>query len=239
MDLQVLNQAFPEETTGEATRTLAEFVTVRLRAAILLGRLQPGTRLSQDTLARQLGVSRVPLREALKVLEAEGLVEWRAHRAAIVTGLSAEDLAELYALGASAEAAAVAQATHLATDAHIQAIGALVGAMENPDITPADWHTANRQFHAMLVEPAKWSRFQRIISDVRANSGRYVKAYLQLSGNIYRWREDHQSIYHRYRDRDAAGAAEAVRRHWMNTSDTLQQHLSESAARETALASEE
>ena len=228
MSLQAFD-SFDDGLGPETTRTLAEMATNRLREAILLGRLKPGTRLSQDSLARQLGVSRVPLREALQVLAAEGLVDWRAHRAAIVTGLSPEDMIELYSLGAMAEAAAAEEAVRHASDEHIAAVGELVATMAKPDITPAEWHDTNRRFHAMLVAPAKWPRFQRIISEVRANTGRYVKAYLELSGNIHRWRDDHRDIYQAYRDRDRAKLAEAVRLHWQHTSDTLQEHLRASA----------
>lgn len=213
----------------DASRTLAEAAANSLREAILLGRLPPGTKLSQDNLAKQLQVSRVPLREALQLLTAEGLVEWRAHRTAVVSGLSVDDLAELYVLGAQTESAAAEEAVSRAPQEHIDAIGDLVAAMAKPDIAPVDWHLANRRFHAMLIEPAKWPRFRRIISEVRANTGRYVKAYLEQSGNIHRWRDEHHEIYEAYRRRDAAAIGAAIRRHWRHTSETLQNHLHNSA----------
>lgn len=225
MNLQASKLATEPFIPLESSRTLAEAAANWLREAILLGRLKPGTKLSQDQLAKQLQVSRVPLREALQLLTAEGLVEWRAHRTAIVSGLSAEDLAELYALGALTEAAAADEAVSRATQEHIDAIGALVEAMAKPDIAPTDWHLINRRFHAMLIEPAQWPRFQRIISEVRANTGRYAKAYLEQSGNIHRWQDEHREIYRAYRKRDAVTVADAIRQHWRHTSDTLQNHL--------------
>jgi DNA-binding GntR family transcriptional regulator len=185
--------------------------------------------LSQEHLAKRLQVSRVPLREALQLLTAEGLVEWRAHRTAIVSGLSVEDLAELYVLGALTESAAAEEAVSRATQEHIDAVGALVEAMSQPEIARTDWHLINRRFHAMLIEPAGWSRFQRIISEVRANTGRYVKAYLEQSGNIHRWQDEHREIYQAYRNRDPVMLGRAIRLHWRHTSDTLQQHLRSNA----------
>jgi DNA-binding GntR family transcriptional regulator len=229
MDLQALNDAIPQENEG--ARTLAEMVTVRLREAILLGRLPPGTQLSQDVLARQFGVSRVPLREALKNLDSEGLVEWRAHRGAVVTGLSPADLVELYVLGAVLESTLAEQACKLASDEHIAKVGKLVDAMSDPGISATEWHAVNREFHSQLVAPAKWPRFERMIADVRANTGRYVKAYLESSGNIHRWSDEHQKLYRCYRERDGAGLVDAIREHWAHTSDVLQHHLN--AARET------
>jgi DNA-binding GntR family transcriptional regulator len=213
----------------ESSRTLAKAAANSLREAILLGRLKPGTKLSQDLLARQLGVSRVPLREALQLLTAEGLVEWRAHRTALVSGLSADDLAEMYELGALTEATAAQEATQHASDEHVEAVGALVESMADPNIAPSEWHIINRRFHAMLIESARWPRFRRIISEIRANTGRYVKAYLEQSGNIHYWRADHHEIYRAYRNRDGAAVAAAIREHWRNTSDTLQHHLRTSA----------
>lgn len=238
MDLQAPN-FMSAVLAADTPRTLAESAANRLREAILLGQLPPGSRLSQDALARQLGISRVPLREALQLLAAEGLVEWRAHRAAIVTGLSAEDLAELYRLGAVVEGAAVEQAVRHASPEHIEAIGEVLAAMSRPDITPVEWHACNRNFHAMLAAPAKWPRFQRIIAEVRANTGRYAKAYLQLSGNVRRWEDEHRDIYEAYRNRDRATLAEAVRRHWQHTSDTLQDHLRASAGAQAQYAGED
>ncbi len=230
MILQVADAIEGPSELLESSRTLAKAAANALREAILLGRLKPGTKLSQDLLARQLGVSRVPLREALQLLTAEGLVEWRAHRTALVSGLSAYDLAEMYELGAVTEAAAAQEATRLASNEHVAAVGALVKAMADPNITPSEWHVINRRFHAMLIEPARWPRFQRIISEVRANTGRYVKAYLEQSGNIHHWRADHREIYLAYRNRDGAGVAAAIREHWRNTSSTLQNHLRGSTA---------
>ncbi|MCC6777326.1 MAG: GntR family transcriptional regulator [Hyphomicrobiales bacterium] len=229
MTVQVADVAEQPGQLLESSRTLARAAANSLREAILLGRLKPGTKLSQDQLARQLGVSRVPLREALQLLTAEGLVEWRAHRTALVTGLSADDLAEMYELGAVTEAAAAKEATRYASDEHIEAVGALVKAMADPSIAPSEWHVVNRRFHAMLIEPARWPRFQRIISEVRANTGRYVKAYLEQSGNIHHWRAEHREIYLAYRNLDADGIATAIYHHWRNTSDTLQKHLRRSA----------
>jgi DNA-binding GntR family transcriptional regulator len=224
MDLQAqdLNKL---KFAPDAARTLAESAANRLREAILLGRLLPGTRLSQESLARQLGVSRVPLREALRALAAEGLVEWRAHQSAIVTGLSANDLLELYRLGAVTEAAAAEQACLVATPQHVEKLSELLDSMARPGISPVDWSEANRRFHAMLAEPAGWPRFLRIISEVRANTGRYVEAYLEMSGNIHRWHDEHLRIFEAFRKRKRSKVGKAVLEHWLHTSETLLNHL--------------
>ena len=235
MNLQAADVMDGPSALLDSSRTLAKAAANSLREEILLGRLKPGTKLSQDQLARQLGVSRVPLREALQLLTAEGLVEWRAHRTAVVSGLSADDLAEMYQLGALTEAAAAQEAVRVASDKHIEAVGALVETMADPNIAPAEWHVINRRFHAMLIEPARWPRFQRIISEVRANTGRYVKAYLEQSRNIHHWRADHRVIYQAYRNRDPDAVGDAIRKHWQNTSDTLQEHLRRSTAATDAL----
>lgn len=76
--------------------TAQEFVLTELRRAIVSGQLRPGAAIRQDTLAESLGVSRVPLREALKILEGEGQVTYRPHRGYFVADLSYDDLREVY-----------------------------------------------------------------------------------------------------------------------------------------------
>jgi DNA-binding GntR family transcriptional regulator len=91
-------------------RTMQRIVTDRVRSAILSGQFGPGERVPQDDLAQQLGVSRMPVREALRILESEGLVELRPHRGAVVVDLLPEDIAEVFEIRAMLEGKAAALA---------------------------------------------------------------------------------------------------------------------------------
>src|SRR5581483_2145876 len=99
----------PEPSLPEY-RTMETLVTDHLRAAILHGRMPPGTRLNQYTLAQQLRVSRMPVREALRTLQAEGLIELQPHRSAVVVSLEPAEFAEIFDIRATLEARAARRA---------------------------------------------------------------------------------------------------------------------------------
>src|SRR5580658_11203182 len=94
------------QTSPRAVRA-SETVVDWLRADILAGRLAPGSRLRQDAIAIEYGVSHIPVREAFRRLEAEGLVSIRPHHGAIVTSLSASEIEELYEIRVALECAAM------------------------------------------------------------------------------------------------------------------------------------
>jgi len=110
-------------------RTLQNIVTDNLRSAILSGQLGPGDRLQHDDIARQFGVSRMPVREALRVLHSEGLVELRPHRGAVVVDLRPEDVAEIFEIRAMLEAQAAELAAPNLTDATIERMRGLLAEM--------------------------------------------------------------------------------------------------------------
>src|SRR5438128_11057097 len=100
----------PNGASAIEYRTMQAIVTDHVRSAILGGRYAPGARVPQDELAQQLGVSRMPVREALRVLEMEGLVELRPHRGAIVVDLRPEEIGEIFEIRAMLEGRAAALA---------------------------------------------------------------------------------------------------------------------------------
>ena len=111
-------------------RTLQNIVTDNLRSAILSGQLGPGDRLQHDDIARQLGVSRMPVREALRVLHSEGLVELRPHRGAVVVDLRPEEVAEIFEIRAMLEARAAELAAPNVTHATIERMREILAEME-------------------------------------------------------------------------------------------------------------
>jgi DNA-binding GntR family transcriptional regulator len=153
---------------GEAfTRppTAQEAVLVRLRQEIGTGRLAPGEQVRQDALAERLGVSRVPLREALKILEGEGQVVYHPHRGYFVAQLSVDDLVEVYRIRALLEAEAIRVGAPRNTDADRAAIERARLACE--DASAADdlaaLATANRSFHFAIYGTSGMPRLVRLI----------------------------------------------------------------------------
>lgn len=145
--------------------TAQEAVLAELRRLIATGRLRPGEQIVQDALALELGVSRVPLREALKILEGEGQVTYLAHRGYFVTQLSLTDLLEVYRIREILETEAVRVAVPQMTTEDVDRLEEAerevqVAALAADVITMTQ---ANRRFHFALIEACGLPRLVRII----------------------------------------------------------------------------
>lgn len=135
-------------------------VLAELRAAILAGRVRPGTPIPVDDVAARFSLSRIPVREALKTLVAEGLVEHQERGAYVVARLTREELAELYVVRASLEAAALTAAVARATDADVAVAANALRDLEAATATggAADHHRWSRRFHLALIAPCRMHR---------------------------------------------------------------------------------
>lgn len=184
--------------------TAQEFVLSELRQAIVSGRLAPGEPIRQDALAEQLGVSRVPLREALKILEGEGQVTYRPHRGYFVADLSLDDLLEVYRIRQLLEAEAARRAVDLLTEADL---GRLVEAQREVDKAgeASDIVTmtaANRRFHFTLLEAAGMPRLMRLIRILWDATDTYRAVYYNDEQNRQRVSREHDVIVSAVRSRD-------------------------------------
>jgi DNA-binding GntR family transcriptional regulator len=145
--------------------TAQEAILLELRRFIVTGTLRPGEKIVQDALAAKLGVSRVPLREALKILEGEGQVTYAAHRGYSVTELSLSDLLEVYRIREILEAEAVTVAMPLVTPADIKAMEEaerdVQAAARIGDVIAMT--SANRRFHFILIEACALPRLVWLI----------------------------------------------------------------------------
>lgn len=184
--------------------TAQEFVLGELRRLIAAGELRAGEQIKQDLLAEQLGTSRVPLREALKILEGEGQVSYQPHRGYFVAELSAADLVEVYRIRRLLEDEAVAAAIPALTAAdlatleeamaHVEAAGA-VG--DVPAITEA-----NRRFHFLLIEQAGLPRLTRLIRQLWDATDAYRSVYFAEPTNRDQVEGEHRQIMAAIRERD-------------------------------------
>ncbi|MGF1666699.1 MAG: GntR family transcriptional regulator [Acidimicrobiia bacterium] len=150
--------------------TAALKVELVLRERILDGSLQPGSRLDQRGIARELGVSRLPVRDALMTLAAEGLVFTTPHRGTIVGEVDHEGLVELFELRIALEPGAAARAVPNLDGAVIEQLTVLVEMMES--ITdPAEWRARHDEFHSLLVARSGRRRTIEIIESARSRCG--------------------------------------------------------------------
>lgn len=176
-----------------------------LRRLITTGELPGGTQVVQDALAAQLGVSRVPLREALKVLEGEGHVTYFPHRGYFVTELSVADLVEAYRLRALLEAEAITAAVAALDDddiAHIDAMRAAVeAAAAKGDV--AAINDANRAFHFALFDLCAMPRLVRMIAQLWDATDAYRAVYMSSPSNLAHMAREHSQMVQALRDRNA------------------------------------
>ncbi|MFZ3555259.1 MULTISPECIES: GntR family transcriptional regulator [unclassified Streptomyces] len=158
--------------------TAQQFVLEELRRAITSGEIKPGMPIRQDALAEQLGVSRVPLREALKTLEGQSLVVHHAHRGYFVAELSLAELREVYRIREILEAEAVREA--------MRAGGAVLDALEEAQeeveaqaaaADVAAMADANRRFHFVLFEASGMHRLVRLIATLWDATDAYRSLY--------------------------------------------------------------
>jgi DNA-binding GntR family transcriptional regulator len=161
-------------------RTIGDLAYAQLRERILSGALVPGERIDQDAEARRLDASRMPVREAIRRLESEGLVEVIRHHGAVVRPLSVEDLDDLYVLRISLEGVAGRFGTEKLTDDGLAQMRSLLPAME--EIVMREdaqaWLESDWQFHSTLYEAAGHRRLLNIILTLREEVGRYRRIAL-------------------------------------------------------------
>jgi DNA-binding GntR family transcriptional regulator len=158
-------------------QTVEELVTQRLRQAIVMGKFQAGQHLQQDELAEQLGVSRIPIRAALRVLEAEGLVEFKPHRGVMLTRLTRADLIDIFDSRILLEVRATELAVPRLNSAQIEKMRQLLGELTHCETAEQRAHF-NLLFHHALYEAAQRAHLLNLINTLRNRVGPYLQTYL-------------------------------------------------------------
>jgi DNA-binding GntR family transcriptional regulator len=225
-----------EAAISFAARTLSESVTARLREEIVTGQLASGERLSQDRLAERYGVSRIPIREALRKLAAEGLVNLPSHRGASVTELSPEEIAELVAIAGTLEASATARGATRVTQVELDEMAKLLDAMSAVEDRPQEWYRLNVAFHMVLTRASGWSRLTKIVEETRQNIMRYVVQPDVHRAQVKVWHRQHHDIYEACVAGDPQRITRLSSHHWHYSSEVLLEHLAPPAAIDAALA---
>jgi DNA-binding GntR family transcriptional regulator len=193
-------------------RTATSFVSETLRTAILTGTLDDGAALRQDDLAAAFGVSRMPIREALRRLEAEGLVDFQPHKGAIVALLPRDEIWEVYEMRVMAETFALRLSLPHLTVAAMDRAGALLDELDTErDVTRLG--LLNRQFHATLFSGAQRKRLAALIDQLHNAVDRYLRVLLTSLDYEQRSQDEHRAILAACRAGDVDGAVEALRRH--------------------------
>lgn len=209
------------DDVSSVRQTAHEYVRSVLRRAILNGELTGGTRLVQAEIAATLDVSTTPVREALRDLATEGLVQFDPHRGAIVAELSVDDVHDIYEIRMVLEPLAMRQAVPHLSDALLERLRALHQAMlEEPH--SAEWVDRNRVFHMAVYETAASSRLATIIRNLQDASVMYIGASLKDNPALRdEANHDHAEILAALERRDADAAVEALTEHLRTSIDAF------------------
>lgn len=210
-------------------RTVAAMTLDALRERILRGDYPEGSPLRQDAIAEELGVSRIPVREALRQLESEGLITFSPHRGAVVPALSLEAIAEIFELRAGIERELLRRSIPRIGAPQLQRAGDVLdaydAALRRGEV--AAWGALNWQFHSTLYAPAARPLTMEIAQRLHHQCDRYLRMQLALTHGETRAREEHRAILAAVRRRDARGACALLARHIMGAGRSLLAFLRE------------
>lgn len=189
---------------------VSDLVYSAVRDRILTGEIAPETPVRQDALAAQLGVSKIPLREALTRLEQDGLVSSLPNRGYVVRPLSASEAEEVFALRLRLEPEATAAGAACANPQQREAAVAALEALEaETDMAGPRVAVLNREFHLTLVRPSGKFVTVQLLERLHLLAERYVRAHLEPQGRDRRARAEHAAMLKAWLSGDEAG----VRRH--------------------------
>lgn len=204
-------------------RRLALDVHGRLRAMILSGELTPGSALLQAEMARKLGVSRTPMREAFRLLQEEGLIDARPDQRARVRAVDPEDLDGVYGARVMLESLAVRVTAASLTSEDIKRMSELLERMQelagNDD--REEWYAAHKEFHRIATQ-AVGPHLQRMLASLAEHSERYIRlAQLGVPGSWAPAHKDHEALLAALSEGLPAEAARVVARHLARTALTV------------------
>jgi len=222
----------------EINATINEYLPLRdvvfqtLRQAILHGELEPGERLMEIHLAERLGVSRTPIREAIRKLELEGLVVMIPRRGAVVASITEKDLKDVLEVRQTLEVLAAEVACERITP---ELLKELANAAEefrklkaSDDVTKLA--AADVRFHDIIYEATGNARLITILNNLREQMYRYRLEYLKDKGTHERLNKEHQKIYQAIKNGDRKGVAAAICEHIDNQEKAILMDIREQQA---------
>ena len=199
-----------------AYKTRTQIAVEAIREKILTGVIQAGEPLRQSALADELEVSRIPIREALLQLEAEGLVEFEAHKGATATRLAADQVHELFELRALLECDLLRRAIpNLKIDdfrASERLVQEMAAAYTN-NSAQNSWSDLNTRFHLSLYEAAQRPQTLELVQNLLVKSDRYIRVHLALAGGVDNAEREHAALLECCRERHIDAACALLQEH--------------------------
>jgi DNA-binding GntR family transcriptional regulator len=203
--------------------SLHDEVAVQLRDRIFAGELRPGSFLDEAALARQLHISRTPLREALKVLSAEGLVRHEPRRGCFVSEVTEQDLDEIFPVLGLLEGRCAFEAAQHASDAELQALEALHEKLNRHARARRinEYYAANYEIHEAVISLAGNRWLAQVIGDLRKIVRLARLQQLHAPGRLEESLVEHMAVFAALKARDAHGAEAAMRLHLQRQHEAL------------------
>ncbi len=207
-------------------RSLSDLTYELVRKRILEGDIAPGSPLRQDAIAEELGVSKIPLREALGRLEQDGLLSSNPNRGYAVRTLSAGEAAEVFELRLKIEPGAAAEGARLANDSQRHDASCALQALERAqrEGNLGEHMAMNRVFHMALIRPCGSVTYQ-LLERLHILAERYVRRHLEPSGRGARARREHRALLKAWSGGDAARVEPLIADHIRATRDDLLREL--------------
>lgn len=201
-------------------KTTTDYLASALRTAIYDGQFADGEELNQVELASYFKVSRVPIREALRQLQAEGLVRIVAHRRAVVAGLSVDEVLELIEMRAVLEAYLIRKCAPRIDPETMRRLHTLCDEMDRITDYGAGWVVKNWEFHQALYKPSGSRKMIETVERIHLN----VERYARQAGTTDRLKTaaaEHRSILNYIEHKDYVAASNQIERHVLNTGEEI------------------
>lgn len=221
----------PPETARPSRRAVTEWVTTAMYREIFAGRLTAGDTLGEMELTTRLGVSRTPVREALRALEAQGLVAVDpVNGRRVIAAFGADDIGELYTIRLALEQIAHERAAATVGASDLSALEELLQGMHTADLATSagrrEQYDADFRFHELVCSRAGMPRLQRVLSSLWLQSRALLEqldaaGIYPQAGEAAAVRDDHRSVLDALRSGDGPAAGAAVATHLQRRRDTL------------------
>lgn len=206
--------------------SLRDQVFQKLRKDILTGRYQPGEELVESTVGKEQGMSRTPVREAIRQLELEGLVELIPNKGAVVLGISSKDVTDIYSIRSRLEGLCAGWAAKYRTNEELEQLEEVVY-LSKFHVEKEHYEQVfqlDSKFHEILYEASH----SRILAHTLEDFHQYVQRARKLSitsrMRAQKCNEEHQMIVNAIRKQDEKEAEELATRHILNTIQNLEQY---------------
>lgn len=205
-------------------KTVADSVAEYITRKIITGDYPGGHAVRQEAIAAELGVSRIPVREALLQLEAEGLIVNRPHRGAVVADLSVEDAVELFDARILFEPYLVKHSIAHATAAEIAKVAEILQEYEKAIVSHTDAAELSRlnwAFHTALLEPSRRPRSMSLVQTLYNSADRYLRLQIEPLAAQAKALKEHHVIFEAFSNRDAVATSRLLKQHIRDASEEI------------------